>query len=295
MPMINYVEFFSGCLGGVAGVLVGQPFDTVKVRLQTQSGTSLYRGVWHCLTSIVKNESPRGLFKGMSSPLLGLSFINAIVFGVQAQVITFLGRETTYTHFISGAFAGAVQCVICAPMELAKTQMQVQGIGKKAKKSDNMYKSSIDCIKKIYKSHGMKGCYKGMTLTLMRETPAFGCYFASYDILTSTVLLVDKTETYQLGTILKMMLSGGIAGILSWVITYPFDVLKSRLQADHFENSKYKGTIDCLKKGIEKEGPRLLYRGLNSTIIRAFPVNAATFAVVQVSTQYFYKKKNGYP
>lgn len=290
--MINYVEFFSGCLGGIAGVLVGQPFDTVKVRLQTQSGTLIYRGVWHCLTSIVKNESPQGLFKGMSSPLLGLGLINAIVFGVQAQAITFLGRETTYTHFISGAFAGAVQSIVCAPMELAKTQMQVQSIGKRAKKTENMYKSSVDCIKKIYRNHGLKGCYKGMTLTLMRETPAFGCYFATYDILTSSFLVVNKNETYQLSCILKMMLAGGLAGIISWVIPYPIDVLKSRLQADRFDNSNYRGTIDCLKKGIQTEGPRLLYRGLNSTIVRAFPVNAATFAVVQVSTQYFYKKHN---
>lgn len=71
----------------------------------------------------------RGLFKGMSSPLLGLSFINAIVFGVEAQTTAFLGKETTLTHMLGGAFAGAIQCFVCSPMELAKTQMQVQGIG----------------------------------------------------------------------------------------------------------------------------------------------------------------------
>lgn len=67
----------------------------------------------------------------MSSPLLGLGFINAIVFGVEAQAIRALGEKTTYTHFVSGAFAGAVQCIVCSPMELAKTQMQVQGVGQR--------------------------------------------------------------------------------------------------------------------------------------------------------------------
>ena len=67
----------------------------------------------------------------MQSPLIGLSVINAIVFGVEAQTISLLGKDSTTTHFISGMFAGAVQCVICSPMELAKTQMQVQGIGKR--------------------------------------------------------------------------------------------------------------------------------------------------------------------
>jgi len=67
----------------------------------------------------------------MQSPLIGLSVINAIVFGVEAQTISLLGKDTTKTHFVSGMVAGAVQCVICSPMELAKTQMQVQGIGKR--------------------------------------------------------------------------------------------------------------------------------------------------------------------
>lgn len=71
----------------------------------------------------------------MASPLLGLSFINAIVFGVQAEAMEVLGPETVFTHFISGAFAGTVQSFICSPMELAKIKMQVQGIGTKVVKN----------------------------------------------------------------------------------------------------------------------------------------------------------------
>ena len=45
-------------LAGVASVLVGHPFDTVKVRLQTQAfGGPKYRGTFHCFASIVRQES----------------------------------------------------------------------------------------------------------------------------------------------------------------------------------------------------------------------------------------------
>ena len=65
----------------------------------------------------------------MSSPLIGIGLINALVFGVESQALTAIGNETMYKHFLSGCFAGAVQAFVTSPVELAKTQMQVQGMG----------------------------------------------------------------------------------------------------------------------------------------------------------------------
>uniref|UniRef100_A0AC34R4P9 Uncharacterized protein n=1 Tax=Panagrolaimus sp. JU765 TaxID=591449 RepID=A0AC34R4P9_9BILA len=55
------LDFIAGCFGGAAGVLAGHPLDTVKVRLQTQTG--VYRGPWHCFTSIIRKEHFKGLYK----------------------------------------------------------------------------------------------------------------------------------------------------------------------------------------------------------------------------------------
>lgn len=64
------LDFSAGWLGGMAGVLVGHPFDTVKARLQTQqsknghnNGNGNYRGTFHCFAQIVKKESAFGLYK----------------------------------------------------------------------------------------------------------------------------------------------------------------------------------------------------------------------------------------
>jgi hypothetical protein len=46
-------------------VLVMQPFEIIKVRLQTQSKEApVYNGILDCLTKIIKNEGPLGLYKG---------------------------------------------------------------------------------------------------------------------------------------------------------------------------------------------------------------------------------------
>ncbi|CAB4034576.1 mitochondrial basic amino acids transporter-like [Paramuricea clavata] len=50
------LDFFAGSIGGVAGVIVGHPFDTVKVRLQTQPSSS-YSGMIQCFSKIVREES----------------------------------------------------------------------------------------------------------------------------------------------------------------------------------------------------------------------------------------------
>ena len=65
--------------------------------------------------------------------------------------------------------------------------------------------------------------------------------------------------------------AGGISGMLSWAITYPQDVIKSRIQADKFgSQAKYKGYIHCLKIAIEKDGHAILTRGMASSLIRYF-------------------------
>ncbi|XP_043839646.1 mitochondrial basic amino acids transporter [Dromiciops gliroides] len=277
------LDFLAGCVGGAAGVLVGHPFDTVKVRLQVQSVEKpLYRGTFHCFQSIVKQESVFGLYKGIGSPMMGLTFINALVFGVQGNTIRALGNDTPMNQFLAGSAAGAIQCVICCPMELAKTRMQLQGTGEYKLKT-RTYKNSLDCLAKIYRQEGLRGINKGMVSTLIRETPSFGFYFLTYDCLTRS-LGCEPEDNF---VVPKLLLAGGMSGIVSWLSTYPVDVIKSRLQADGVRGvQQYSGILDCVCKSYQVEGWRVFTRGLTSTLLRAFPVNAATFATVTIFLMY---------
>jgi Mitochondrial carrier protein. len=121
--------------------------------------------------------------------------------------------------------------------------------------------------------------FRGLGTTICREIPGFGTYFYSYELMTRTSGNNGEPGP-PIGTF-HMMLAGGLSGTVSWVLTYPIDVIKSRLQADGCNGVyKYTGFMDCLKKSVASEGYGVLTRGLNSTILRAFPTNAATFTVV---------------
>ncbi len=84
------------------------------------------------------------------------------------------------------------------------------------------------------------------------------------------------------------LMAGGLAGTFSWIISFPIDVIKSRLQVDGIDGkAKYKNAVDCLQKSYKEEGLVFLTRGLNSTLMRAFPMNAVCFLVVSYILKFF--------
>lgn len=87
-----------------------------------------------------------------------------------------------------------------------------------------------------------------------------------------------QVETPNIGYTLT---AGGCAGMASWLACYPIDVVKTHMQADALgKEAKYNGFLDCARKGFKSDGLPYFFRGLNSTLIRAFPMNAACFLVV---------------
>ena len=80
-------------------------------------------------------------------------------------------------------------------------------------------------------------------------------------------------------SIIAELVAGGCAGLASWIACFPIDVIKSRVQSDVAR--QYQGALDCVRKTVTCEGYRALFYGLNSTLLRAFPVNAAVLVVVR--------------
>ncbi|XP_015608431.1 mitochondrial basic amino acids transporter [Cephus cinctus] len=268
------LDFAAGCVGGCAGIMVGYPLDTIKVHIQTQDYRNpKYRGTWHCFRTILAKESIAGFYRGMSSPMAGVAVINAIVFGIYGHTHRNSSNpEALYSHFLAGASAGIAQTPICSPMELAKTRLQLQS------STGTQFVGPLHVLKHIYRTEGFRGIFNGLGITLLREAPSYGIYFFTYEALTRNELSAPTST-------LTMLMAGGLAGTASWVVSYPLDVIKSRLQAA--PSSRYANALDCYRQSIQAEGYACLFRGLNSTIIRAFPTNAATFAAVTWTFRLF--------
>lgn len=215
----------------------------------------------------------RGLFRGVTSPMAGVAFINAIVFGTYGNFQRQFGSPDSVTaHFIGGVAAGTVQSIVASPIELVKIRLQVHGFSP----TSSMYEGPMDCFRQIHRTQGLTGLFRGLSSTVLRDAPAFGVYFASYEYMVRTV-----SEQSGTATNLGLMLAGGLAGVFSWIVSYPCDVVKSRLQVDGVQGPRrYNSFWDCALKSYKNEGIACFTRGLNSTLLRAFPTNATIFLMV---------------
>ncbi len=89
-------DFVAGCVAGASSVAVGQPFDTVKVRVQTL-GKARGSSAWHVAATTVREEGVRALFKGMSAPLVMTGASNAIVFSAKGAALRAVHPESDPT------------------------------------------------------------------------------------------------------------------------------------------------------------------------------------------------------
>ncbi|KAI9206744.1 mitochondrial carrier domain-containing protein [Polychytrium aggregatum] len=273
-PKMDQVKsFIAGGMAGVFSVLAGHPFDTLKVRLQT---STQYKGLADCFKQTIVKEGPLGLYKGMMSPLVGVTPMFALSFWayevgqqlVYAATPNRKSKDLTLTEFaIAGAFSAIPTTIVTTPMERIKVIMQTQD----ANPNGTKYKGMVDAGVGVFREGGLKGLYRGTIATLARDIPGSAAYFVAYEAV-YRALKPKNNEAMSMGAV---MFAGGMAGVAMWSIAIPPDVIKSRIQAA--PPGTYKGFMDCATKMIATEGPSSLFKGLGPALLRAFPANAAGF------------------
>ncbi|GCC33592.1 protein kinase, cAMP-dependent, regulatory, type II, alpha A isoform X1 [Chiloscyllium punctatum] len=286
---INPVKnFFAGGFGGMCLVFTGHPLDTIKVRLQTQpkplpGQAPMFKGTIDCFYKTLVREGVRGLYKGMAAPIVGVAPMFAVCFfgfglGKKLQQKNIEDVLTYPQLFAAGMLSGVFTTVIMAPGERIKCLLQIQ-----AATGEKKYAGPLDCAKQIYKASGIRGIYKGTVLTLMRDVPASGMYFMTYEWLKHT--LTPEGRSVADLSVPRILFAGGMAGIFNWAVAIPPDVLKSRFQTA--PEGKYpNGFRDVLRELIKEEGIGSLYKGFNAVMIRAFPANAACFLGFEVAMKF---------
>ncbi|XP_055386163.1 congested-like trachea protein [Condylostylus longicornis] len=282
--------FLCGGFGGICTVITGHPLDTIKVRLQTMpipaaGQAPLYAGTFDCASKTIKNEGFRGLYKGMSAPLVGVVPIFAISFfgyGLGKRLLQTGDNKLTYNdHFLAGAFSGCFTTIIVAPGERIKCLLQVQANTEGPK----LYNGMVDCAKKLYREGGMKSLYRGTLPTFLREIPGGGLYFFAYEYVQDKAKERSGSQTVSL---LQTIFAGGAAGMAYWILGMPPDVIKSRLQTA--PSGRYPGGVrQVLSELLKTEGPRALYKGVTPVMLRAFPANAACFVGFELLMKFFDK------
>jgi len=281
--VIAIKDFTAGSVGGILQCLSGHPLDTVKVRLQTQPTTVplKYNGAMDCIKKTIAEEGMLGLYKGVQSPLIGVALMNSALFFSYGQAQSLIRKDpnqelTIPQLYMCGTVVGIAVTFVESPVDLFKSQMQVQYEAGKGGQLTQKYANFTDCAKTIIKNHGIRGMYQGLGSTFLRDIPGNAIYFGVYESVRRAFAKGEKVDTLP-GW--KVLMAGGISGTAYWICAFPFDVVKSSIQADSPAPSqrRYHGIIDTFKKVHAADGFRGFWKGFTPCIIRSFPANAVCF------------------
>ncbi|KAL2260642.1 hypothetical protein VTK26DRAFT_5300 [Humicola hyalothermophila] len=190
-----------GSVAGVVGKYIEYPFDTVKVRLQSQPDhlPLQYKGPIDCFRQSIRADGFLGLYRGISAPLVGAALENSSLFFWER-----IGRAAVYASgyapreqplplsalWMTGAFSGAMTSLVLTPVELVKCKIQVPAKAEGGAPAAPL--RPIPVIKDIFRHHGLRGFWHGQLGTLIRESGGCAAWFGTKE--TVTKLMRDWNE-----------------------------------------------------------------------------------------------------
>jgi solute carrier family 25 (mitochondrial carnitine/acylcarnitine transporter), member 20/29 len=286
-------DFWAGYLSGAAGILIGNPLDLIKVRLQAGVVPQ---------TSAAPLRSATSLATGAAAPVLGYGALNALLFVSYNRAEASLPAHGLWGTWIAGAVGGLATWVVSTPTELVKCRAQLAPAG-----VSGLGASSWAIVRHVWAAEGLKGFYFGGVVTAMRDSIGYGFYFWSYELSTRWMAEQQRSRGSPSGEAggalsgeaARVLLCGGLAGIVTWASIFPLDVVKTRVQSQALTRapeeasllssaagqripaSKRLGAWEVTKVAYREGGIRVFFKGLIVCSMRAFIVNAVQWAVYE--------------
>lgn len=240
--MDNAISFSSGMVYGVTSTAVGQPFDTIKTRMQARPENAR-TGALETGVQLFRAEGVRGLYRGALPLLVGGGFMRSFQFGFydvalrrlrdaregQSARVAGVDPDVLLAGFCGGLGRGLVE----GPADYIKTRRQVG------------------------QAWSFSGLYEaGLPVTLMRN--AF--LFASFAVY------ADWSKLLVPGG-LGPFWTGAICANAAWLTIWPLDVVKSQMQSGNYRGASLSVLlVDAVRSGR-------LFRGLLPGLARSTVAN----------------------
>ncbi|XP_075425817.1 solute carrier family 25 member 36 isoform X2 [Ascaphus truei] len=182
-------------------------------------------------------------------------------------------------------FTSAVLCFTAItatnPIWLVKTRLQLDARNRGEKRM-----SAFECIRKVYRSDGLKGFYRGMSASYagISETVI---HFVIYESIkrkllehkTASTMDEEEESVREASDFVGLMLAAATSKTCATSIAYPHEVVRTRLRE---EGTKYRSFFQTLSLIMKEEGYGSLYRGLTTHLVRQIPNTAIMMSTYEV-------------
>jgi solute carrier family 25 carnitine/acylcarnitine transporter 20/29 len=214
--MIAWESFVAGYAYGATTVIVAQPLDTIKTRMQAMTGAGSMTNV---ASSLYSKEGLKGFYRGGVSLIIGGGLMRAAQFGVYASAMKAIGqfqggptkKEDRWgpgglldPQVVAAGFAGGLgRGLVEGPFEYVKVKRQVAA------------------------TWVLQDIFKGSGATMLRNSFLF-CSFAIY---------MDVQKHLLGGGGLSPFWTGALCANLAWATVWPLDVVKTQLQSGNYQGN----------------------------------------------------------
>lgn len=267
-------------------------------RLSVSRSAALhFSETFQILFSVHKVEGWRALFKGLGPNLIGVVPARAINFWAYGNGKRILseqfneGHENAVVHLCAAACAGIITGTATNPIWLVKTRLQLDK--SKAEKAGTeairRYRNSWDCVVQTVRAEGIRGLYRGLSASYLGVSESTLQWVLYEQMKTRLryreerlVLSGRKPTTWdEMVRWGGRLFAAGGAKFFAAVVTYPHEVVRTRLRQAPMENGqiKYTGLVQCFKTIFREEGMGALYGGLTPHLLRVVPSAAIMFGM----------------
>ena len=249
------------------------------------------------LGTIHRVEGWRALFKGLGPNLVGYvpaKAINFYAYGNGKRMIGeqfYHGKENAWVHLWAAISAGIITGTATNPIWLVKTRLQLDKSNAERSRGvmSRQYRNSLDCAIKTVRNEGIPGLYRGLTASYLGVSEST-IQWVLYEQLKGYVKKREEaleasgrvpTISDDITSIVGRLGAAGTAKFVATVLTYPHEVVRTRLRQAPTQNGqlKYTGLVQCFKRMIREEGMASLYGGLTPHLLRVIPSAAITFGM----------------
>eukprot|EP00536_Pseudo-nitzschia_multiseries_P012406 jgi/Psemu1/260561/estExt_Genewise1Plus.C_4730012 len=312
----------AGFSGGAVSTILLLPLDNIKVRLQVNEGGST-KGSPTSVESVIKYEGVRGLYQGLVPAIVGSAvswggffFVyetmkqqlryfksvnapnNATDDRIEQKAVTL----DSWENFVVGTASGAVMVFVTNPIWLIKLRLQLQ----MKRTSEHLHAKNVtrydgfsDAFRKIFRSEGIVGLYKGTGPALLLTSHG-GVQFVVYEFLRKHFHYAKAQRSTESSSVVKRfedslgyLTMGAISKMAASTITYPMQVVKSRIQQPSSSieltntgdvrvvRRNYTGLVSTMQKMWRHEGITGFFKGAIPNAVRVAPNAAVTFLVYE--------------
>jgi solute carrier family 25 (adenine nucleotide translocator) protein 4/5/6/31 len=267
-----------GSIGAISKTVMA-PVERVKLLMQTQDSNpevvsgrvTRYSSIGDCFRRVYKEQGLFAFWRGNLVNCLRYAPQQGSALAFNDLLNNLFPNYNSNTDFwkgfgvklFSGGLAGAIANTICYPFDFARTRLASD-----LRKGKGQFKGITDCIVTTVRNQGIVGLYTGWTVTVMGafvyRAGQLGCFKQIQD------LNPWKSDRGVMGSISSFG-AVTVARTIVMPFNYPFDTVRRRmmLESEKPRDARvYKGSWDCFKQVLRKEGLRGMYKGMVPELFR---------------------------